>query len=46
VLELTPQKDGSLEIVRNRTDKMVAVKDAEAKLKGVADRRTHHATRA
>ena len=37
VLELTPQKDGSLEIVRNRTDKMVAVKDAEAKLKGVAE---------
>jgi thiol-disulfide isomerase/thioredoxin len=37
LLELTPQKDGSLEIVRNRTDKMVAVKDAEAKLKGVAE---------
>jgi len=37
VLELTPQKDGSLEIVRNRTDKMVAVKDTEAKLKGVAE---------
>jgi thiol-disulfide isomerase/thioredoxin len=37
LLELTPQKDGSLEIVRNRTDKMVAIKDAEAKLKGVAE---------
>lgn len=37
VLELTPQKDGTLEIVRNRTDKMIAVKDAEAKLKGVAE---------
>ncbi len=37
VLELTPQKDGTLEIVRNRTEKMVAVKDTEAKLKGVAE---------
>jgi len=37
VLELTPQPDGTLEIVRNRTDKMVAVKDTEAKLKGVAE---------
>jgi thiol-disulfide isomerase/thioredoxin len=37
LLELTPQPDGSLEIVRNRTDKMIAVKDAEAKLKGVAE---------
>jgi thiol-disulfide isomerase/thioredoxin len=37
LLELTPQKDGSLEIVRNRTDKMIAIKDAEAKLKGVAE---------
>jgi thiol-disulfide isomerase/thioredoxin len=37
LLELTPQKDGSLEIVRNRTDKMVAVKEADAKLKGVAE---------
>jgi thiol-disulfide isomerase/thioredoxin len=37
VLELTPQKDGTLEIVRNRTEKMIAVKDAEAKLKGVAE---------
>jgi len=37
VLELTPQKDGSLEIVRNRTDKMIAIKDSEAKLKGVAE---------
>jgi len=37
VLELTPQKDGSLEIVRNKTEKMIAVKDSEAKLKGVAE---------
>jgi len=37
LLELTPQKDGTLEIVRNRTDKMIAVKDTEAKLKGVAE---------
>ena len=37
VLELTPQKDGSLEILRNRTEKMVAVRDTEAKLKGVAE---------
>jgi thiol-disulfide isomerase/thioredoxin len=37
LLELTPQKDGTLEIVRNRTEKMIAVKDAEAKLKGVAE---------
>lgn len=37
VLELTPQQDGTLEIVRNRTDKMIAVKDADAKLKGVAE---------
>jgi len=37
LLELTPQKDGTLEIVRNRTDKMIAVKDNEAKLKGIAE---------
>jgi thiol-disulfide isomerase/thioredoxin len=37
VLELTPQQDGSLEIVRNRSEKMIAVKDADAKLKGVAE---------
>jgi thiol-disulfide isomerase/thioredoxin len=37
VLELTPQKDGSLEIVRNKTEKLIAVKDGEAKLKGVAE---------
>ena len=37
VLELTLQKDGTLEILRNRTDKMVAVKDSEAKLKGVPE---------
>ena len=37
LLELTPQADGSLEIVRNRTDRMVAIKDADAKLKGVPE---------
>ena len=37
VLELTPQPDGTLEIVRNRTEKLIAVKDADAKLKGVAE---------
>ncbi len=37
LLELTPQKDGTLEIVRNRTDRMIALKDTEAKLKGVAE---------
>jgi thiol-disulfide isomerase/thioredoxin len=37
VLELTPPKDGSLEILRNRTEKMIAVKDSEAKLKGIAE---------
>lgn len=37
LLELTPQKDGTLEIVRNRTDKMIAIKDSEAKLKGIAE---------
>ncbi|HUQ87249.1 MAG TPA: redoxin domain-containing protein [Vicinamibacterales bacterium] len=37
VLELTPQKDGTLEIVRNRTEKMIAIKDTEAKLKGIAE---------
>jgi thiol-disulfide isomerase/thioredoxin len=37
VLELTPQKDGTLEIVRNRTEKMIAIKDSEAKLKGIAE---------
>ena len=37
VLELTPLKDGSLEIVRNKTEKMVAVKDADARLKGVPE---------
>lgn len=37
VLELTPQKDGSLEILRNRTEKLIAVKDADAKLKGVPE---------
>ncbi|HYE87888.1 MAG TPA: TlpA disulfide reductase family protein, partial [Vicinamibacterales bacterium] len=37
VLELTPQKDGTLEILRNRSEKLVAVKDSEARLKGVAE---------
>jgi thiol-disulfide isomerase/thioredoxin len=37
VLELTLQKDGSLEILRNRTEKLVAVRDTDAKLKGVAE---------
>ncbi len=37
VLELTLQKDGSLEILRNRTEKMVAIRDTEAKLKGVPE---------
>ncbi|HEX8026954.1 MAG TPA: TlpA disulfide reductase family protein [Vicinamibacterales bacterium] len=37
VLELTPQKDGTLEIVRNRTEKMIAVKAADAKLKDVPE---------
>jgi thiol-disulfide isomerase/thioredoxin len=37
VLELTPQKDGTLEILRNRTEKMIAVRAAEAKLKDVPE---------
>jgi thiol-disulfide isomerase/thioredoxin len=37
VLELTPQPDGTLEIVRNRSEKMIAVKETDAKLKGVAE---------
>src|SRR5918995_574155 len=37
VLELTPQPDGSLEIVRNRDEKLLALKDSDAKLKGVAE---------
>lgn len=37
VLELTPQKDGTLEIVRNRTEKMIAVKAVDAKLKDVPE---------
>ena len=37
VLELTPQKDGTLEIVRNREEKMVAVRASEAKLKDVPE---------
>ena len=37
VLELTPQKDGSLEIVRNREEKMIAVRASEAKLKDVPE---------
>ena len=37
VLELTPQKDGTLEIVRNREEKMIAVRATEAKLKDVPE---------
>jgi thiol-disulfide isomerase/thioredoxin len=37
VLELTPAKDGSLEILRSRTEKMVAVREADAKLKNVPE---------
>jgi thiol-disulfide isomerase/thioredoxin len=37
VLELTPQKDGSLEIVRNREERMIAVRASEAKLKDVPE---------
>jgi thiol-disulfide isomerase/thioredoxin len=37
LLELTPQKDGSLEIVRNREEKMLAVRASEAKLKDVPE---------
>ena len=37
VLELTPQKDGTLEIVRNREEKMVAVRATDAKLKDVPE---------
>ena len=37
VLELTPQPDGSLEIVRNREEQMIAVRASEAKLKDVAE---------
>lgn len=37
VLELTPTQDGSLEIVRNRQEKMVAVRAADAKLKDVPE---------
>lgn len=37
VLELTPQQDGSLEIVRNRGEKMIAVRASEAKLKDVPE---------
>jgi thiol-disulfide isomerase/thioredoxin len=37
LLELTPQMDGSLEIVRNREEKMIAVRASEAKLKDVPE---------
>jgi len=37
LLELTPQQDGTLEIVRNRTERMVAVKAENAKLTGVPE---------
>ncbi|MFA5907241.1 MAG: TlpA disulfide reductase family protein [Vicinamibacterales bacterium] len=37
VLELTPARDGSLEIVRNRQERMVAVRASEARLKDVPE---------
>ncbi len=37
VLELTPQQDGTLEIVRNRDEKMIAVRATDAKLKDVPE---------
>ena len=37
VLELTPTEDGNLEIVRNRDERMIAVRATEAKLKDVPE---------
>ena len=37
VLELTPTKDGGLEILRNRTEKLVAVRETDAKLRDVPE---------
>lgn len=37
VLELTPTKDGGLEILRNRQEKLVAVRAKDAKLKDVPE---------
>lgn len=37
VLELTPTKDGGLEILRNRTEKLVAVRATDASVKGVPE---------
>lgn len=37
VLELTPTEDGALEIVRNRQERMVAVRASEARLKDVPE---------
>jgi thiol-disulfide isomerase/thioredoxin len=37
VLELTPTKDGALEIVRNRQERLVAVRATDAKLKDVPE---------
>jgi thiol-disulfide isomerase/thioredoxin len=37
VLELTPTTDGNLEIVRNRDEKMIAVRATDAKLKDVPE---------
>ncbi len=37
VLELTPTQDGNLEILRNRTEKLVAVRAKDAKLKDVPE---------
>lgn len=35
VLELTPTKDGGLEILRNRMEQLVAVREKDARLKDV-----------
>lgn len=37
VLELTPTKDGGLEILRNRQEKLVAVREKDARLKDVPE---------
>jgi thiol-disulfide isomerase/thioredoxin len=37
VLELTPTKDGNLEILRNRTERLVAVRAKDAKVKDVPE---------
>ncbi len=37
VLELTPTKDGNLEILRNRQERLVAVREKDAKVKDVPE---------